>query len=540
MLILIWILTTITVCTSSQSWVVHPSTWKYFQQAHDRMKRGVKSKEHMCADAPNKNLCLPKSYSKFELPFTESVNVVEIGIDIIDVLRINDKEYSVTFSSYFNVLWQEPRLHISERFLRELNATSPDTMIPVNLELVNELWLPNIFIYNLKTFKVVEVLSKHAGLWITTNNDVFYSQATHITFICPMRFDSFPLDTQRCLFQVGSYSFNDQKMIFLESPRVKGYVETSRSIVLDYDVKINPLKLSDRILNYGSLGNYSLAGFEMILHRYVSHYIITYYLPSGLFVVVSWISFVVPPDVIPGRMALLITLFLVLVNIFNSVTTNTPKAEGLTAIEAWMLACILFVFGALVEYAVILFRRQTSKDNVDRPTEPTSSTHHQRVRIICKDNFKYEVAPPSNTQTPNVNAGQHEMRPLSETVASVTNAGTNHHLLHHRGGGTLAPHHPHHPHHVQAAAVAAHHHAHSHINFGPMNPEPLAPVEDPDLIKQQEEKWDFCGENYINVDRFFLVAMPLLFLVFNIVYWFAYGSHFILNSMKDEDDESFE
>ena len=34
-------------------------------------------------------------------------------------------------------------------------------------------------------------------------------------------------------------------------------------------------------MNYGSLGNYSLAGFEMILHRYVSHYIITYYLPSG-------------------------------------------------------------------------------------------------------------------------------------------------------------------------------------------------------------------------------------------------------------------
>ena len=100
-----------------------------------------------------------------------------------------------------------------------------------------------------------------------------------------MRFPRFyaflPLTFQRCLFQVGSYSFNDQKMIFLESPRVKGYVETSRSIVLDYDVKINPLKLSDRILNYGSLGNYSLAGFEMILHRYVSHYIITYYLPSG-------------------------------------------------------------------------------------------------------------------------------------------------------------------------------------------------------------------------------------------------------------------
>ena len=47
--------------------------------------------------------------------------------------------------------------------------------------------------------------------------------------------------------------------------------------------------------------------------------------PPGLFVIVSWISFLIPMDVIPGRMALLVTLFLVLVNIFNTVTTNTPK-----------------------------------------------------------------------------------------------------------------------------------------------------------------------------------------------------------------------
>ena len=32
----------------------------------------------------------------------------------------------------------------------------------------------------------------------------------------------------------------------------------------------------------------------------MSFYIVTYYLPSGLFVMVSWISFLVNPDVIPG------------------------------------------------------------------------------------------------------------------------------------------------------------------------------------------------------------------------------------------------
>ena len=77
-------------------------------------------------------------------------------------------------------------------------------------------------------------------------------------------------------------------------------------------------------------GNYSVAGFELTLRRKVSHYIITYYLPSGMFVIVSWISFLVPPEIVPGRMTLLVTVFLVLVNIFNTITTNIPKAEGLT------------------------------------------------------------------------------------------------------------------------------------------------------------------------------------------------------------------
>jgi hypothetical protein len=31
---------------------------------------------------------------------------------------------------------------------------------------------------------------------------LLFSQATHITFICPMLFDSFPLDIQVCKFQV--------------------------------------------------------------------------------------------------------------------------------------------------------------------------------------------------------------------------------------------------------------------------------------------------------------------------------------------------
>ena len=46
--------------------------------------------------------------------------------------------------------------------------------IAVNLELIHDLWVPNIFIYNLKTFQVIDVLSKLAGLWINNKKEVYY------------------------------------------------------------------------------------------------------------------------------------------------------------------------------------------------------------------------------------------------------------------------------------------------------------------------------------------------------------------------------
>ena len=43
----------------------------------------------------NKHLCLPHDYNKFDLPLTNNINIIDIGIDIVDVLRINDKVTSI-------------------------------------------------------------------------------------------------------------------------------------------------------------------------------------------------------------------------------------------------------------------------------------------------------------------------------------------------------------------------------------------------------------------------------------------------------------
>ena len=44
---------------------------------------------------------------------------------------------------------------------------------------------------------------------------------------------------------------------------------------------IKQLLPEHQFLDQGAYGNFSISGFEMVLTRYVSTYIITYYLPSG-------------------------------------------------------------------------------------------------------------------------------------------------------------------------------------------------------------------------------------------------------------------
>lgn len=57
---------------------------------------------------------------------------------------------------------------------------------------------------------------------------------------------------------------------------------------------------------------------------------------------------------VPGRMALLVTIFLMLVNVSNAASVINPKSEGLTAMDLWLLICMVFVAFALFEYAILL------------------------------------------------------------------------------------------------------------------------------------------------------------------------------------------
>ena len=58
------------------------------------------------------------------------MNVFFTGIEISDVLKIDDKDYSITFSLYFNVQWSEPRLNLSQEFFNSQNISTDEQLVP--------------------------------------------------------------------------------------------------------------------------------------------------------------------------------------------------------------------------------------------------------------------------------------------------------------------------------------------------------------------------------------------------------------------------
>ena len=114
-----------------------------------------------------------------------------------------------------------------------------------------------------------------------------------------------------------------------------------------------------------------MVGFEITLSRIGTPYMMSYFLPAFGMSCIGSISFLIMPESVPGRVALLLTLMLLLISFFNAIQNQIPKSDGMTAsIGLYLLSSLLAVFMALFEYGIILFRmKQRQVQNMKNTTE---------------------------------------------------------------------------------------------------------------------------------------------------------------------------
>ena len=126
----------------------------------------------------------------------------------------------------------------------------------------------------------------------------------------------YPLDTQSCDVNLGSASANSIFSLY-KKPGTNHGVNNYKAVNFDMAVGF-----FDQNVSNGS----NHVGIRIEMKRLHTSFLLKYYAPCIAIVLVSEIGFLIPISAIPGRVALLVTQFLTLINLFihQMVSTFSP------------------------------------------------------------------------------------------------------------------------------------------------------------------------------------------------------------------------
>ena len=171
-----------------------------------------------------------------------------------------------------------------------------------------------------------------------------------------MNFDQFPFDEQNCAFEILGAISNPQVILNQISLHTRhgntieisppNGVTTFNSSGLSFDVQLRTPK-TFLLDGYDSEMPVVAINFYLLRKSEKFHQlIITYYIPSGAFAFLSLFSFFVKPEMVPGRMGMLVTIFLIVIGIYKSV--EAPPKRGFGYLEKWYIGVQVPILFALL------------------------------------------------------------------------------------------------------------------------------------------------------------------------------------------------
>ena len=105
--------------------------------------------------------------------------------------------------------------------------------------------------------------------------------------------------------------------------------------------------------HFSFLGIYDTLQLKFRFYRYLALYFLRDFFPCILIVILSWMTFWIDYSSTPARVAMGITTVLTIVTMTNNIRNTSPPAGLFRSIDYYLLMCNLFVFAALLEYALV-------------------------------------------------------------------------------------------------------------------------------------------------------------------------------------------
>ena len=258
--------------------------------------------------------CLLKEYDVNKASEEDIVPAVYYKVVYPKLKRVDEMEGTITLRMPISALWEDNRI--------KAKFTGPEKRIKLRPE---ENWKESS-IWN--PFKSTRYEGQKEAITITESSELALTDGseisnnlelgvnhsfnpngtvvnmrvdTQMTLFCDFDLSSYPLDVQTCHFRM--YSENVEQILL--NPHTNFHSPAADSDE-SFDILVSMVEESE--------GHSATLGFDIQLKRHITPFLFKYYVPCIAVVFLSFISFIVPLTAIPGRLSLLVTLFLTLTN----------------------------------------------------------------------------------------------------------------------------------------------------------------------------------------------------------------------------------
>ncbi|XP_060864886.1 gamma-aminobutyric acid receptor subunit beta-like isoform X2 [Metopolophium dirhodum] len=269
---------------------------------------------------------------------------VEVGVTmyVLSISSVSEVLMDFTLDFYFRQFWTDPRLAFTKR-------PGVETL-SVGSEFIKNIWVPDTFFVNEKQSYFHIATTSNEFIRIHHSGSITRSIRLTITASCPMNLQYFPMDRQLCHIEIESfgYTMRDIRYKWNKGPNsvgVSNEVSLPQFKVLGHRQRAMEISLTT--------GNYSRLACEIQFVRSMGYYLIQIYIPSGLIVIISWVSFWLNRCATPARVSLGVTTVLTMTTLMSSTNAALPKISYVKSIDVYLGTCFVMVFASLLEYATV-------------------------------------------------------------------------------------------------------------------------------------------------------------------------------------------
>ena len=267
-----------------------------------------------------KGACLEDGYRYWVVP-QKGVTIVYSTIQKPFLRTIGHREQLVSIDYVLTLTWIDKRIKTNFSLESGINETG----MALRISTLKKIWAPELYIFHRSSFldpygtrstvslklyslqkfnelRKTNIKEMHANKESTV---VEYKSEYRSRIYCTFDYSLYPMDRHLCTLRLGSRSSSSTLML------QKNELDENLPVysAAGFDLVST---LFDENINNGS----NTIGVKMEMTRRLNPFLLKYYAPAIAVVIVSEISFLIPVAAIPGRIGLLVTLFLTLTNLF--------------------------------------------------------------------------------------------------------------------------------------------------------------------------------------------------------------------------------